>query len=83
MNFIQRVQREGVLHMTDIVYHLFDGFFANENLTPVIVDDPSVVVDDIDEDESPSGNQTKPKCVVCGGPNFSLRSERCICCRVL
>ncbi len=40
--------------------------------------------DDEDDDSpfpAPTG-EGLPECVECGDPNFSLRGDRCICCRI-
>lgn len=65
--------------MTDLVWHLFDGFDPAEKPEP-----PAAVEErDLEEVEDISGHSKRPKCRLCKDPNFSLESDICISCRAL
>lgn len=49
--------------------------------TPVV--EVTIIDDDDDDDMPPISGDGKPKCVSCGGPNFSLAKSLCIMCRAI
>ena len=65
--------------MTDLVWHLYDGFDPEER-----PEQPAAVEErDKEEVEDVAGNSSRPKCTRCGDPNFSLEKDVCIGCRAL
>lgn len=65
--------------MTDLVWHLFDGFDPEEK------PDPPAAVEkrDSEEVEDVAGHSSRPKCRICKDPNFSPEGDICIACRIM